>query len=48
MKPAGSPGREEHSYANLLAPIRFIGGIANFFSRATMMSATIKFVDIIY
>jgi hypothetical protein len=48
MKPAGSPEREELSYANLLAPIRFIGEVANFFSRATMMSATFKFVEIVY
>lgn len=48
MKPAGSPEREEFSYDNLLAPIRFIREVVNFFSGATMMSATFKFVDIVY
>lgn len=48
MKPAGSPEREEFSYDNLLAPIRFIGEVVIFFSGATMMSATFKFVDIVY
>lgn len=48
MKPVGSLEREELCYANLLAPIRFIGAVSQFFLQPTSMAAKFKFVEIVH